>query len=83
MFLTVISENHNAIFANAGFEDVRPYKYWDAEKRGLDFAGFLGDMEASTVLCFKQSYVFSILNPCDVSTELSRALHLCFACMCS
>uniref|UniRef100_A0A8D3CN76 Aspartate aminotransferase n=1 Tax=Scophthalmus maximus TaxID=52904 RepID=A0A8D3CN76_SCOMX len=39
-------ENHNAVFANAGFEDVRPYKYWDAEKRGLDLAGFLGDLES-------------------------------------
>uniref|UniRef100_A0A3Q3NCS9 Aspartate aminotransferase n=2 Tax=Labrus bergylta TaxID=56723 RepID=A0A3Q3NCS9_9LABR len=38
-------ENHNAVFANAGFEDVRPYKYWDAENRGLDLAGFLGDLE--------------------------------------
>uniref|UniRef100_A0A8C7KZU2 Aspartate aminotransferase n=1 Tax=Oncorhynchus kisutch TaxID=8019 RepID=A0A8C7KZU2_ONCKI len=38
-------ENHNAVFANAGFEDVRPYKYWDAEKRGLDLDGFLGDLE--------------------------------------
>ncbi|CAJ1067639.1 aspartate aminotransferase%2C cytoplasmic [Xyrichtys novacula] len=39
-------ENHNAVFANAGFEDVRPYKYWDAERRGLDLAGFLGDLES-------------------------------------
>ncbi|TKS85604.1 Aspartate aminotransferase, cytoplasmic [Collichthys lucidus] len=39
-------ENHNAVFTNAGFEDVRPYKYWDAEKRGLDLAGFLGDLES-------------------------------------
>ncbi|KAK6328514.1 hypothetical protein J4Q44_G00004920 [Coregonus suidteri] len=40
-------ENHNAVFANAGFEDVRPYKYWDAEKRGLDLDGFLGDLESA------------------------------------
>ncbi|KAM8858492.1 aspartate aminotransferase, cytoplasmic [Spinachia spinachia] len=39
-------ENHNAVFANAGFEDVRPYKYWDAENRGLNFAGFLEDLES-------------------------------------
>ncbi|KAG7262995.1 hypothetical protein CRUP_001035 [Coryphaenoides rupestris] len=38
-------ENHNAVFASAGFEDVRSYKYWDAENRGLDLAGFLGDLE--------------------------------------
>uniref|UniRef100_A0AAQ4PD93 Aspartate aminotransferase n=1 Tax=Gasterosteus aculeatus aculeatus TaxID=481459 RepID=A0AAQ4PD93_GASAC len=43
-------ENHNAVFANAGFEDVRPYKYWDAENRGLDFAGFLEDLEVSCFL---------------------------------
>ncbi|KAG5266329.1 hypothetical protein AALO_G00229780 [Alosa alosa] len=40
-------ENHNAVFGQAGFEDVRPYKYWDAEKRGLNLSGFLGDMEAA------------------------------------
>lgn len=42
-----LSENHNAVFANAGFEDVRPYKYWDPENRGLDLAGFLGDLEVN------------------------------------
>ncbi|XP_052006370.1 aspartate aminotransferase, cytoplasmic-like [Xyrauchen texanus] len=40
-------ENHNAVFSNAGFEDIRPYKYWAAEKRGLDLAGFLGDLESA------------------------------------
>ncbi|XP_056326524.1 aspartate aminotransferase, cytoplasmic [Danio aesculapii] len=40
-------ENHNAVFSNAGFEDIRPYKYWDPVKRGLDLAGFLGDMESA------------------------------------
>lgn len=49
-FLHCVSENHNAVFANAGFEDVRPYKYWDAENRGLDFAGFLEDLEVSCFL---------------------------------
>lgn len=40
-------ENHNAVFGQAGFEDVRPYRYWDAEKRGLDLSGFLGDLEGA------------------------------------
>lgn len=40
-------ENHNAVFSNAGFEDIRPYKYWDAGKRGLDQAGLLGDLESA------------------------------------
>ncbi|MBN3275474.1 AATC protein, partial [Polyodon spathula] len=38
-------ENHNAVFGDAGFTDVRPYRYWDAEKRGLALAGFLEDLE--------------------------------------
>ncbi|XP_012687712.1 aspartate aminotransferase, cytoplasmic [Clupea harengus] len=40
-------ENHNAVFAQAGFTDVRPYHYWDAANRGLDLSGFLGDLEAA------------------------------------
>uniref|UniRef100_A0A672QPK5 Aspartate aminotransferase n=2 Tax=Sinocyclocheilus grahami TaxID=75366 RepID=A0A672QPK5_SINGR len=40
-------ENHNAVFSNAGFEDIRPYKYWDAGKRGLDLEGFLSDLESA------------------------------------
>lgn len=38
-------ENHNAVFADAGFKDIRPYHYWDAAKRGLDFSGLLDDLE--------------------------------------
>uniref|UniRef100_A0A8C9TH39 Aspartate aminotransferase n=1 Tax=Scleropages formosus TaxID=113540 RepID=A0A8C9TH39_SCLFO len=40
-------ENHNGVFADAGFQDIRPYKYWNAEKRSLDLAGFLGDLESA------------------------------------
>uniref|UniRef100_A0A3B5PYW7 Aspartate aminotransferase n=1 Tax=Xiphophorus maculatus TaxID=8083 RepID=A0A3B5PYW7_XIPMA len=45
-------ENHNALFNSAGFEDVRPYKYWDAEKRGLDLSGFLRDLESAPSLSY-------------------------------
>ncbi|XP_077575706.1 aspartate aminotransferase, cytoplasmic-like [Stigmatopora nigra] len=38
-------ENHNAVFADAGFKDVRPYHYWDAAKRGLDITGLVDDLE--------------------------------------
>ncbi|XP_068614970.1 aspartate aminotransferase, cytoplasmic-like [Brachionichthys hirsutus] len=38
--------NHSGLFIHAGFEDIRPYKYWDAERRGLDLDGFLGDLES-------------------------------------
>ncbi|MCJ8730609.1 hypothetical protein PDJAM_G00186440 [Pangasius djambal] len=40
-------ENHNGVFDNAGFEDIRSYKYWDAEKRGLNLSGFLADLESA------------------------------------
>lgn len=30
---------------DAGFKDVRPYRYWDAARRGLDLAGLLDDLE--------------------------------------
>lgn len=40
-------ENHNAVFAAAGFTDIRPYSYWDAEKRGLDIKGFLSNLESA------------------------------------
>ncbi|KAM8841826.1 aspartate aminotransferase, cytoplasmic-like [Synchiropus picturatus] len=38
-------ENHNGVFADAGFKDIRPYRYWDAAKRGLDMGGLLEDLE--------------------------------------
>ncbi|KAK2817463.1 hypothetical protein Q5P01_025654 [Channa striata] len=38
-------ENHNGVFSDAGFKDIRPYRYWDATKRGLDLSGLLEDLE--------------------------------------
>lgn len=38
-------ENHNSVFLDAGFKDIRTYHYWDAAKRGLDLQGLLDDME--------------------------------------
>lgn len=38
-------ENHNAVFLDAGFKDIRAYRYWDAAKRGLDLKGLLEDLE--------------------------------------
>jgi len=39
-------ENHRALFTNAGFE-VDSYRYYDAAKRGIDFAGMLQDIQAA------------------------------------
>uniref|UniRef100_A0A8C6SKY4 Aspartate aminotransferase n=1 Tax=Neogobius melanostomus TaxID=47308 RepID=A0A8C6SKY4_9GOBI len=38
-------ENHNGVFKDAGFTDIRPYHYWDGNKRGLDLDGLLDDLE--------------------------------------
>lgn len=45
--LLLSSENHNSVFMDAGFKDIRTYHYWDAGKRGLDLQGLLNDMEVS------------------------------------
>ncbi len=39
-------ENHRALFTNAGFT-VESYRYYDAAKRGVDFAGMLADIQAA------------------------------------
>lgn len=44
-----LSENHNGVFADAGFKDIRPYHYWDAAKRGLDINGLLDDLEVHQI----------------------------------
>uniref|UniRef100_A0A4W5JAT4 aspartate transaminase n=1 Tax=Hucho hucho TaxID=62062 RepID=A0A4W5JAT4_9TELE len=38
-------ENHNAVFSDAGFKDIRPYHYWDGVKKGLDVTGIMDDLE--------------------------------------
>ncbi len=39
-------ENHRALFTNAGFE-VGTYAYYDAEQRGVNFAGMLASLQAA------------------------------------
>ncbi len=39
-------ENHRALFSSAGFV-VESYRYYDAAKRGVDFAGMLADIQAA------------------------------------
>jgi len=36
--------NHGLVFKNAGFTDLRKYRYWDANKKCLDFAGLMADL---------------------------------------
>ena len=39
-------ENHRALFTSAGFV-VESYRYYDAQTRGIDFAGMLADLNAA------------------------------------
>lgn len=39
--------NHLDIFKYAGFEDIRPYRYWDAANRKIDFDGMTEDLRAA------------------------------------
>lgn len=39
--------NHLAIFEYAGFSDIRPYRYWDAANRKIDFEGMTEDLRAA------------------------------------
>ncbi|WP_040159206.1 amino acid aminotransferase [Nigerium massiliense] len=39
-------ENHRALFTRAGFT-VEEYRYYDADARGIDFAGMIADLEAA------------------------------------
>merc|ERR1712107_221925 len=36
--------NHNMVFKDAGFLEVRKYRYWKKDTRGLDFDGLMEDI---------------------------------------
>lgn len=40
-------ENHRLLFLKAGFNAVREYRYWNAEKRCLDLENMLQDLQAA------------------------------------
>jgi len=39
--------NHKLIFLNGGFSTYSSYRYWDAEKKSLDFEGMLEDLRGA------------------------------------
>lgn len=39
------AENHHKVFSGAGFTDIRQYRYWNAQKRGIDIDGLLEDLK--------------------------------------
>uniref|UniRef100_A0A452HC83 Aspartate aminotransferase n=1 Tax=Gopherus agassizii TaxID=38772 RepID=A0A452HC83_9SAUR len=57
-------ENHNSVFVNAGFKDIRAYRYWDAAKRGLDLEGLLEDMERRFLFPFFDSAYQGFASGC-------------------
>ena len=63
--------NHGLIFKNAGFKDVRKYRYYDSKKNCLDFAGFIEDLEAapsrSVIILHACAHNPTGLNPSEVT----------------
>lgn len=41
----ILLENHFKVFSGAGFTDIRTYRYWDAQTRGINFDGLLEDLK--------------------------------------
>jgi len=39
--------NHNLLFRYAGYNNIKSYRYWNNEMKGLDFAGLCEDLEAA------------------------------------
>ncbi|GFR59837.1 aspartate aminotransferase [Elysia marginata] len=39
--------NHKGVFKAAGFSNIKEYRYWDAESRGLNLPGMLEDLMAA------------------------------------
>ncbi|KAF6209748.1 hypothetical protein GE061_015497 [Apolygus lucorum] len=40
-------ENHRLVFFNAGFKQCNEYRYWNEQKRGIDFEGLIEDLKAA------------------------------------
>ncbi|KAK3730420.1 hypothetical protein RRG08_034742 [Elysia crispata] len=39
--------NHKGVFKTAGFSEIKEYRYWDSETRGLNLAGMCEDLRAA------------------------------------
>lgn len=44
-FVIVHTDNHDRIFARAGFKDIRWYRYWNPKTCSVDIDGMLYDLE--------------------------------------
>ena len=41
--------NHPKVFAKAGIKDIRKYRYYHEETRGLDFEGMMEDLKNAEI----------------------------------
>lgn len=41
----VITENHPRVMNQAGFPNIREYRYWSSETRSIDIDGMINDLE--------------------------------------
>lgn len=40
-------ENHHKVFSGAGFTDIRTYRYWNPQTRGINFEGLIEDLQSA------------------------------------
>lgn len=45
-----LAGNHKDIVAEAGYTDVKQYRYYDKKTRGLDYKGLLEDLKVHSIL---------------------------------
>ena len=50
-FCAHLTANHWGIFPEAGFQDIREYRYYKQATRGLDFEGMIQDLKVQCRLC--------------------------------
>lgn len=43
-YILTSTGNHKMIFSDAGFQTYRTYRYWDADKKAIDFEGMMEDL---------------------------------------
>ena len=76
--------NHRAILTDAGYTDIREYRYFKKETRGLDYEGMMKDLKVKTkaTFCFRHHCgPLSVINV-DLNQHymiVCRIIVLCYA----
>lgn len=67
----VLSVNHWGIFPEAGFTDIREYRYYKRETRGLDFEGMIEDLKVcAQAVSTKETVIPAVM--CSAAIGRSR-----------